>query len=198
VFLSTNNGTSWTAVNTGLTSTNVHALAVSGTNLFAGTRGGGVFLSSNNGISWTAVNAGLTSTFVRALAESGTNLFAASGSNIFAGTHDGGVWRRPLSEMITDVVQGGSEMPTGYALQQNYPNPFNPTTTIKFELPQTSEVRLSVYDLLGREVSVVVNEKRNAGVHEVKFDGTGLSSCVYFYRIQAGDFTQTKRLLLLK
>ena len=100
VFLSTNNGTSWTAASTGLTSvvgdfdpaTDVRALAVSpngtgGTNLFAGTDGG-VFLSTNNGTSWTAASTGLTNTYVRALAVSGTNLFA--------GTHGGGVWRRPL------------------------------------------------------------------------------------------------------
>jgi hypothetical protein len=86
VFLSTNNGTSWTVVNNGLTNTDVYALAVSGTNLFAGT-GGGVFLSTNNGTSWTEVNNGLTNTHVYTLAVSGTNLFA--------GTLGGGVWRRP-------------------------------------------------------------------------------------------------------
>ena len=69
VFLSTNNGTSWTQVNTGLTNTNVRSLAVSGTNLFAGTEGGGVFLSTNNGTSWTQVNTGLTNTNVRSLEE---------------------------------------------------------------------------------------------------------------------------------
>ncbi|MBW8052088.1 MAG: hypothetical protein FVQ77_17440, partial [Cytophagales bacterium] len=82
------------AVNTGLTSTNVYSLAISGTNIFAGT-GGGVFLSTNNGSSWTAVNTGLTDLNVRSLAISGTN--------IFAGTWRGGVWKRPLSEMCIGV-----------------------------------------------------------------------------------------------
>jgi hypothetical protein len=85
-----------------------------------------------------------------------------------------------------------------FFLQQNYPNPFNPSTTIKFELPTSSVVRLSVYDVLGREVSVLVNERREAGFHEVKFDGSGLSSGVYFYRIQAGNFVETKKLVLLR
>ena len=71
-------------------------------------------------------------------------------------------------------------------------------TTIKYELPKSSEVRLSVYDILGRLVSVLVNEKKGAGIHEVKFDGSGLSSGLYFYRIQAGTFVQTKKLLLLR
>jgi hypothetical protein len=83
-------------------------------------------------------------------------------------------------------------------LYQNYPNPFNPSTTIKYELPKSSKVRLSVYDVLGRELSVLVNERREAGVHEVKFDGSNLVSGVYFYRLRASDFIQTNRLVLLK
>jgi len=88
--------------------------------------------------------------------------------------------------------------PSRFNLFDNFPNPFNPSTTIRYELPKFSMVRLSVYDILGREVSVLVNERKNAGSYEVKFDAAGLSSGVYFYRIQAGEFTQTKRLLLLK
>ena len=110
-------------------------------------------------------------------------------------------------------VEEVGRVPTAYALGQNYPNPFNPSTTITYELPTSSEVRLSVYDMLGREVTVLVNEKRNAGVHEVKFDGSNLSSGVYIYRltvrrmdsviagdsrIGAGAFLQTRTMLLLK
>jgi hypothetical protein len=89
-------------------------------------------------------------------------------------------------------------VPLKFVLHQNYPDPFNPGTTIKFELPGVSHVTLTVYDILGREVSVLVNERKEPGVHEVKCDGSNLASGVYFYRLQAGDFTQTKRLLLLK
>ena len=85
-----------------------------------------------------------------------------------------------------------------FELYDNYPNPFNPSTTIKFELPKSSHVSLTVYDILGREVSVLVNAKREAGAYEVKFDGSNLASGVYFYRIEAGSFVQTKRLLLLR
>jgi hypothetical protein len=100
--------------------------------------------------------------------------------------------------MVINDVSEHANVHASYTLSQNFPNPFNPSTTIKFELPKASEVRLNVYDLLGREASVLVNDRRDAGVYEVKFDATGLSSGVYFYRIQAGDFIQTKRLLLLK
>jgi hypothetical protein len=103
-----------------------------------------------------------------------------------------------FNRSVTDVKHIAGDLPQTYALDQNYPNPFNPSTTIKFKLPKSSIVRLSVYDMLGREVSVLVNERREAGVHEVKFDVSNLASGVYFYRIQAGDFTQTKRLLLLR
>jgi photosystem II stability/assembly factor-like uncharacterized protein len=98
------------------------------------------------------------------------------------------------------VLTGGVDrvfVPASYLLAQNYPNPFNPSTTITYELPKSSMVRLTVCDMLGREVSVLVNERRDAGIHEVKFDASGLSSGVYLYRLTAGDFAQTRRLLLL-
>jgi len=89
-------------------------------------------------------------------------------------------------------------VPELYTLSQNYPNPFNPKTGIRFQVPGVSDVRLAVYDILGREVAVLVNERKAPGRYEVSFDGSTLSSGVYFYRLAAGDFTQTKRLMLLK
>jgi hypothetical protein len=93
--------------------------------------------------------------------------------------------------------QGGN-VPGVYSLSQNYPNPFNPSTTIKFELPKTSQVSLMVYDILGRDVSVLVNERKDAGSYEVKFDGSALASGVYFCRLQAGSYVNTKKLLILR
>jgi hypothetical protein len=100
--------------------------------------------------------------------------------------------------LATGIVSTDNIPPSDYCLSQNYPNPFNPSTTIKFELPVASQVTLSVFDILGREVSVLVNERRDAGVHEVKFDGSGLSSGVYFDRIQVGEYVQTCKLLLIR
>jgi hypothetical protein len=99
---------------------------------------------------------------------------------------------------VTTGVHSVSRSSPEFALLQNYPNPFNPSTTITFELPKSSEVTLRVYDILGREVSVLVNERRDAGYHEVKFDGSGLSSGVYFYRIEAGSVVQARRLVFLR
>jgi len=95
-------------------------------------------------------------------------------------------------------VPAHSPMPMAYALYQNYPNPFNPSTTIKYELPRTSYVTLSVFDMLGREVSVLVNEGIDAGYHEVRFAAAGVASGVYYYRLQAGNFVSTKKMLILK
>ena len=89
-------------------------------------------------------------------------------------------------------------LPERYVLEQNYPNPFNPSTTIKFELPRASHVNLTVYDVLGRELSRLVNERMDAGYHDVKFDGSALASGVYFFRLQAGSYVQTKKLMLLR
>jgi hypothetical protein len=103
----------------------------------------------------------------------------------------------------SDVVLLGvtgveTETPDEFALMQNYPNPFNPSTTIKFEIARPSDVKLAVYTSDGREVAVLVNERREAGSYQVKVDGSNLSSGVYFYRINAGDFVQTRKLVLLK
>ena len=75
---------------------------------------------------------------------------------------------------------------------------FNPSTTIKYELPKASMMSLTVYDILGREVSVLVNDRREAGYHEVQFDGSKLASGVYLYRMQAGDYVETRKLLLVR
>jgi hypothetical protein len=85
-----------------------------------------------------------------------------------------------------------------YSLGQNYPNPFNPSTTIPYEVPAASDVTITVYDMLGRKVSVLVNGRREAGIYEVRFDGSNLASGTYFYSLQAGDFMDSKRLLLLR
>lgn len=89
-------------------------------------------------------------------------------------------------------------LPTVYQLQQNYPNPFNPTTTIKYDLPLDTEVSLRLYDVLGREVKTIVDGLIPAGFHQVTVDGSNLASGVYLYRIDAGPYTQVKKLLLIK
>lgn len=89
-------------------------------------------------------------------------------------------------------------IPKVFSLSQNYPNPFNPTTTIKYALPIATKVNIKIYDILGREVKTLVNEFKDAGFYEIKFDGTNIASGVYFYRIEAGKFVQSKKMVIIK
>ncbi len=88
--------------------------------------------------------------------------------------------------------------PTEYKLEQNFPNPFNPVTVIRYQLPSKVLAILKIFDVLGKEVSVLVNAENEAGFHQVEFNGAGLASGVYFYVLQAGSFVQTKKFILLK
>jgi hypothetical protein len=90
------------------------------------------------------------------------------------------------------------EIPSSYSLKQNYPNPFNPVTNIKFDLPKSSFVSIKVYDISGKEVETIVNEKMQACKYETQWNGSMYSSGVYFYKINADGFTETKRMILIK
>ncbi len=99
---------------------------------------------------------------------------------------------------ITDVPDGGGRLPNGFTLNQNYPNPFNPTTTISFALPRSSDVRLEIFDLLGRTVDSRDLGIQSAGDHAIEYDASSLASGVYFYRLVTDYAQQTKKMLLLK
>jgi hypothetical protein len=88
--------------------------------------------------------------------------------------------------------------PVKFALEQNYPNPFNPSTSIQYRVSSNSQVSLKVYDVLGNEVATLVNEEKPAGSYEVKFDASGLTSGIYFYKLQAGSMVETKKMILMK
>ena len=109
-----------------------------------------------------------------------------------------GFWYTPL-EQATSIEQMEDEgLPRGFRLDQNYPNPFNPMTTLEFALPQRAHVTLKVFDLLGREVSTLVDKELGPGEYTIVFDAEDLPSGVYFYRIEAEEFVRTKKLILLK
>ena len=91
-----------------------------------------------------------------------------------------------------------AETPSAFSLGQNYPNPFNPVTIISFQLPVVSNVVLKVYDVMGKEVAMLVNDRLQAGTYEVKFNGSMLNSGVYFYRLTTEGFSETKRMLMIK
>lgn len=98
----------------------------------------------------------------------------------------------------TTSVEENDNIPIEFSLFQNYPNPFNPNTTIKFSIPSRQFVTIKVFDLLGREIETLVNEEKSIGNYELKFDGSNLTSGVYFYRLHANNFSETKKLILIK
>ena len=104
----------------------------------------------------------------------------------------------PNSIWPTGINLISGEVPSDYNLSQNYPNPFNPTTNIKFSIPTQGLVTLKVFNSLGKEVATLVNEVTNTGTYVVDFDAGSLASGVYFYRLQSGDFSETKRMMLIK
>ena len=114
------------------------------------------------------------------------------------GTDAGSVYLYTGYATAVGVENEEVDLPAEFALSQNYPNPFNPVTVIKFTLPQSGEVSLIVYNLLGQEAAILVNGKLDAGYHQVTWDASNFSSGIYFYRLQTGGFVQTRKMFLLK
>jgi hypothetical protein len=98
----------------------------------------------------------------------------------------------------TGVDERTSNLPTDFSLSQNFPNPFNPSTTIRYSIPQAGRVMLTVYDVLGREVAVLVDERREAGSHSVQLMGESLASGLYTYRLQSGGYSSSRKMIVLK
>ena len=157
--------------------------------IIAGTGIGGVFVSNDNGFSWRSRNDNIGSNNVAALID--------HNGYVFAGLSENGINKIALSE-LTDIEQTNNSVPDEYMLSQNYPNPFNPTTKINYELRITNYVSVKVFDVLGNEVAALVNENKPAGSYSVDFDGADLPSGIYFYKLESGNFSDTKRMILLK
>jgi hypothetical protein len=109
----------------------------------------------------------------------------------------GGLWKASLPSFVT-AVRGEPAIPLAFRLEQNFPNPFNGFSNIGFRIAASGVVKLAVYDVLGREIAVLVEESKEPGSYEVKFDGSGLSSGVYFYRLEAGRYAAVRKLMLVR
>jgi len=197
IFRSTDSGTSWTVADGGVTTDTILTLAAIDTILFAGTERGGIFVSTNGGTSWTEVNEGLPTAKLSPKGFSDIQCLASNGKCLFAGTFDAGVWKRSLDEMIT-AAELWSSAPCHFSLEQNFPNPFNPSTTIRYGLPTRSHVTITIFNILGQEVAQLANGEVGAGYHEVRFDGSGLSSGLYLCRLRAMHYSAAIGLLLMK
>ncbi len=132
---------------------------------------------------------------VVAIYKSGTNKYAAFA---YAGSGPSDIYFNQENLPAVGIEQIGTQTPEKFSLEQNYPNPFNPVTRIQFNVPANGYVNLTVFDILGREVSVLVSENLKAGSYAYTFDASGLVSGVYFYKITTGDFTSVKKMMLVK
>ena len=202
LFISSNNGINW--FQTGFVNEHVISVTAVGSNVIAATDSNGVYFSSNNGMNWSSANEGFNHRYI-------ISSLVILNDFIYAGTSGFGVWRRNISELI-GVNQSSTEVPNHFSLSQNYPNPFNPVTKIKFGVvtplnPPFAKggtaktggfVRLVIYDVLGREVAMLVNKQLSPGTYEVEWNGTNLPSGVYFYKLITEGFTVTKKMVLLK
>ncbi len=189
VYISSDNGSNWTL---SLNDPWVTSILTIGSNIFVGSFGNGVWRSTNYGNSWSQINEGLASGAYYVLS------LGYDGQYLFAGTNGSSIWRRPLSQVVTGLDEATNLQPKYFALEQNYPNPFNPSTKISWQSPVGGHQTLKVYDVLGNEVATLVNEEKPAGVYEVEFDASRLSSGIYFYTLRAGNFIETKKMILMK
>jgi hypothetical protein len=176
VFLSTDTGTNWTQVINGLTNLTVLSLAVSGTNLFAGTEGDGIFMSTDSGSNWVAMNTGLANKDVKSLAISGTTLFA--------GTYGSSVWQRPLAEFVTGVEE--------YAVDNAfivYPNPATDNFTIHLNAAMKN-AELTVYNVLGEMVYAKSIEEQTTHIDLKSPSG------IYFMKLSADKKQYNQSLII--
>jgi hypothetical protein len=196
---------------TGFVNTN-WTTVYSGTYSVPGT--GWQFINLQNLFYWNGQNLMIEICFDNTSYTAATNVLSSSVSSMTWEQHDdnstgctfsaGATGTRPNLCMQINlgppvgITNGNNSIPKVFTLEQNYPNPFNPSTSIKFSLPKASVVKLVIYDLLGKEIRTLVNEMRQPGTYSEMFDASSLASGVYFYRITAGDFTDVKKIVLIK
>lgn len=192
VYITTNKGNNWNSA--GLPQSDILSLAVSGTDIFAGTSYEGIFFTNNYGTTWISKNQGFPQPpGVYAMIIANNYIFL---SYYYSG-NSGPIYRRLYSEII-GINNNTAELPETFSLQQNYPNPFNSSTTIMYKIPKTCFVIIIVFDALGREVETLVNEKQNAGVYEVTLNASQYSSGMYYYKLTADNFSETKKMSIIK
>ncbi len=185
VYRTTNGGLNWSVAN----STNLGP----GSGIFFIDQNTGflatdnILRTTNGGNTWTSQFFGSFNSIYFTSFETG---YSVGGLGQIVKTTSGGI---PIGIQLTN-----SEIPQHYNLHQNYPNPFNPTSIIKFELPKSSNVTIKIFDILGREVETLVNEYKTSGNYEIQFDASQYSSGIYFYMMEAGDFVESKKMVLIK
>jgi len=193
VFRTTNKGQSWTDISGNLPDAPVNAFAIDPNRpqvLFVGSDVG-AYVSFNTGQSWQFLGSGMPMVSVYDLK------IHPTANYLVAGTHGRSMYKIDLAQVV-GINSNGVSAPGDYSLQQNYPNPFNPATKIKFYLAKSIFAELKIFDSRGREVKTLVSERLSSGNHEYNFIADNLSSGVYFYSLKTQEFSESKRMLLIK
>lgn len=193
IYKTTNGGLSWSNISGNLpdSPTNDGLIYYPGTSTstYLVAMDVGVFMTDNWGASWIELANGLPNTVAM-------HLDYHSGINkLRLGTHGRGVYEIDVLSSLNNI---STTIPKSYSLEQNYPNPFNPSTNIRFSVPKTGYVKLTVIDMLGREVKQLVHSELTAGTYEVTYNVNNASSGIYFYRLETNDFTETKKMTVVK
>lgn len=187
IWISSNNGTNW--ARTQISGTiGYNSIVIVNNDVFIGSTSG-ILLSRDNGNTWRFKNEGINGTW-------GSFVLVYGNGYIFA-PNFGKTYKRLYTEIIS-VRNISTEVPDKFSLSQNYPNPFNPSTTIRYQIPKQEVITLKIFDVTGKVIETLVNEKQSPGTYEVNWNASKYSSGVYFYRVEAENFTDTKRMLLIK
>jgi photosystem II stability/assembly factor-like uncharacterized protein len=199
IFRTTDKGATWTDISNNLPDAPINALAIDPLRprvLFVGSDVG-CYYSTNTGQTWSFLGSGLPMVSVYDMKIHPTAYY------IVIGTHGRSMYKLDMNSIVVGINSNGTKVADSYSLKQNFPNPFNPVTKIKYELGYSNFISLKVYDILGNEVKTLVSNNQQAGSYEVNFDGSGLSSGIYFYTLKAGsgsseNYSTTKKMLLIK
>jgi len=189
IYLSPDNGGSWQYFS--LRDKVIHAMIrADNTSLFVGTDSSGIVVSTDQGINWDPQNDGFNIRPIRSMIKGTWNpyIYVQTDSQLY----------RSRDQFYLSVDQDNATPVQDFYLKQNYPNPFNPATIISYFLPKNAQVKLEIYNRLGQLVQVLVNGKQSAGSHDCRWQPAGISSGVYFYRLQMGNRIETKKLIYLK
>ena len=189
ILTTTNGGTSWIQESSPDASLNSMSFPDAENGWVVG-NSGKIYRTQNGGKNWESQESGVQSNLNGIDFVDDLHGVAVGDSGVVLTTGTGGV--------TSTIKTINLSPPQTFELGQNYPNPFNPTTIISYELPANDMVRLEIYDILGRKIETLLSERQNAGNHSVPFNASNLSSGVYFYRLSAGSFVQTKKLMLIK
>ncbi|HET7153215.1 MAG TPA: T9SS type A sorting domain-containing protein, partial [Candidatus Kapabacteria bacterium] len=189
IVVSADSGETWSSITTDLTSVVIMKLAQKNGLLFVATSGG-VAVSKDSGAHWSFMNQGFDNVYINTILVAQNDVYAGNNSTL---------WRRSLADFkVSAVTEKQTDVPQELHLSQNYPNPFNSTTTINYSLPGSENATLKVYNSLGEEIRMLVSGEQSTGAHSVVLNANDLQDGMYFYRLTAGKFSQSGKMIILR